>query len=142
MSDPLLNPQLVIKSNPPTPTIEVENDEIPGQYASGEWQDLIAPFTSNWVKRKAFTKSATIWDYVQPSVSFLHLGRSVFIAQFGLPMSYFEELQRHLGAKLGKLVRFSDYAQPSRSDGWRPRIHVQDGAAWIPIDDSEWSKVS
>ncbi len=141
MSDPLKNPTVVIKRATPTPSIEVDNDEISGRYASGAWEDLIAPLTAKWVKNKKFAKSATIWTWSSPSVSFGHPGYSVFIAQFGLPMSYFEALERHLAGHLGNLVRFSDYVQPSLRDGWRARIHVQDSEAWVPEDAIEWAKV-
>ena len=141
MSDSLSNPTHVIKRTTPTPSIEVDNDSINGEYAFGAWEDLIAPFTTNWVKRKKFIKQATVWTWLSQSTSFGHLGNSVFIAQFGLPMSYFEALQLHLASKLGDKVRFSDYVQPSIREGWSARIHVQDNAAWIPEDAITWSKV-
>lgn len=65
----------------------------------------------------------------------------MFIAQFGLPKAYFDELERHLGGRLGSLVRFSDYVQPSLQEGWLARVHVQDGQAWRREDEAEWSKV-
>ena len=141
MSESICYPDLVIKRGYPTPSIEVDNDEIRGKYASGKWEHLIAPFTANWVKRKKFVKLATVWGWLSPSVSFRHPGYSVFIAQYGLPMSYFEALQQHLAEKLGKQVRFSDDVQPSLKDGWMARIHVQDTATWIPVDAAEWMKV-
>jgi len=141
MPDSLFNPTLALKAGEPVPSIEVDNDEISGQYASGAWEGLLPEFTASWVKQKKFAKPATIWTWGSQSVSFHHLGFSVFIAQFGLPMSYFEALERHLASKLHEKVRFSDYVQPSRSAGWRARVHVQDGATWVLADAYEWSKV-
>jgi len=134
-------PTLVISRGTPTPSIEVDNDQIEGKYASGDWEDLIPPFTALWVKNQKFDKAATIWTWLSPSVSFGHSGYSVFVAQFGLPKAYFDDLQRHLTRKLGNLVRFSDYVQPSQKDGWRARIHVQDNETWIPVDAVEWERV-
>ena len=141
MSDSISNPSVVIKQGTPTPSIEVDNDEVTGQYASGAWEELIAPFTAKWVKHKKFTKTATVWTRANASFSFGHSGYSVFVAQFGLPMSYFEALQKHLAGHLGSRVRFSDYVQPSLQEGWRARIHVQDSETWIPEDAIEWAKV-
>lgn len=134
-------PTLVINRLAPRPSIEVDNDAIEGKYASGGWEDLIPTFTAAWVRKKQFGKSATVWTWSSPSVSFGHLGYSVFIAQFGLPKAYFDELERHLGGRLGSQVRFSDYVQPSLQEGWLARVHVQDGQAWRREDEAEWSKV-
>ena len=141
MSNTLSNPKLVLVNRKSVPSIEVDNDEIEGKYEGGEWECLVSPFTTDWVKRKKFLKSATIWMASGPSVSFHHTGYSVFIAQFGLPMSYFEALQRHLALKLRDKVRFSASVQPSLDSRWRARIHVQDGATWIPEDAFTWSRV-
>ena len=141
MSESLSNPTLIINRGVPTPSIEVDTDEIEGKYASGDWENLVPPFTAAWVKRKKFSKTATIWTWASPSVSFGHAGYSVFVAQFGMPNAYFDDLQRHLAGKLGNLVRSSDYVQPSRKDGWRARIHVQDNKTWIAVDAVEWERV-
>ena len=141
MSNTLSNPKLVLVNRKSVPSIEVDNDEIEGKYEGGEWECLVSPFTTDWVKRKKFLKSATIWMVSSLSVSFHHTGYSVFIAQFGLPMSYFEALQRHLAVELRDKVRFSDSVQPSLGSRWRARIHVQDGATWIPEDAITWSAI-
>src|SRR5437868_5231529 len=96
MSKTLLDPKVVLKLGKAVPSIEVDNDAIEGPYSSGAWENLIAPFTASWVEKKKFSKIATTWMWGTQSVTFHHLGYSVFIAQFGLPMAYFEALEHHL----------------------------------------------
>jgi len=141
MSEHISWPTLVLKQRGPVDSIEIDNDAIEGPYADGAWQSLIAEFTANWVKKRKFAKTATIWVWGSPSASFHHPGYSFFIAEFGLPKSYFEELERHLVTKLRDKAKFSDSVQPNLRDGWNAFVHVQDGAAWIPYEEGVWSKV-
>lgn len=142
VSNTISNPVLLIKTGKPVPTIEVDNDAIVGTYANGTWEELVAPFTAQWVKEQTFAKSATIWMWGSLSISFNHPGYSIFIAQFGLPMSFFKALKLHLSSELPSDVRFSDYVQVSWDEGWRARIHVQGSEVWTPMDAIEWNRVS
>ena len=141
MSPTISNPRLVLRRTRPVPSIEVDNDAIVGPYANGEWEPLVGSFTFDWVQAEHFSKLATIWMWLSPSVNFHHPGYSVFIAQFGLPVAFFRALESHLSSLLPGKIRLSDHVQPNRSDGWRSRIHVQDGKVWKPLDAIEWVEI-
>ena len=115
MSDSISTPSVVIKRGTPTPSIEVDNDEVTGEYASGAWEELIAPFTAKWVKQKKFTKTATVWTWANASFSFGHSGYSVFVAQFGLPIVLRgpSEAPRRASGKQGQILRLCS-AEPTR----------------------------
>ena len=142
----LKNPALVIKSANPAPCIEINNDAITGRYANGAWEALLGSFTAAWLAKKAasgkpFAKNATLWARGSPSCNFGDMGYSVFIAQYGLPMSYFIALQTHLAQHLGHNTRFDSYVKPSLAKGWSSRLHVQGGQAWQPLDEELWQEV-
>ena len=133
-------PKLIIQSKRPVPSIEIDNDAIEGAYQNGNWERLIVlPFITDWVKKKKYAKIATIWMWGTPSVSFHHQGYSVFIAQFGFTMSFFEALETNLAMHLLEKSRFSDYVIPNKNE-WVGRIHVQDGKVWTPGDGFEWNE--
>ncbi len=135
-------PALVLRSKEQVPSIEVDNDAIDGTYKNGAWERLIVvPFTIDWIKTEKYAGTATIWMRGTPSVSFHHQGYSVFIAQFGLPMSFFEALEHELATHLPGKSRFSDYVLPNENK-WVSHIHIQDGKVWTPSGGFEWEKAS
>ena len=142
----LKTPALVLKTASPAPSIEINSDAITGHYADGAWETLLGSFTAAWLAKKAasgkpFAKSATVWAWGSPSCNFGAMGYSVFIAQYGLPMSYFIALQTYLAQHLGHNARFASYVQPSLAKGWSSRLHVQDGQVWQPLDEELWQEV-
>jgi hypothetical protein len=141
MPNTISSPLFVVKAGKPVPSIEVDNDGMGASHDNGQWERLVVEFTASWVARKDFAKTATVWMRESPSVAFGREGYSTFIAQFGLPISYLEALQRDLATVLRHHARFSDYVQPSLVDGWRCRVHVQDAAIWVPGQDAMWEKV-
>lgn len=141
MSEYLNNPSIILKRRTPTPSIEVNSDEISGIYSSGAWEALVEKYAAKWISSNNFIDSATVWNWLGPSVSFGRNGYSVFVAQYGLPELFFMDLYKHLSDKLGSVIRLSDYVQPSEREGWRPRIHIQNSNAWIPADVITWSKI-
>ncbi|HGY1050902.1 hypothetical protein [Aeromonas salmonicida] len=142
MTKVISNPTVIIKRGTLTPAIEIDLDRITGLHANGGWNQLIQSFTAKWIKQHSFTGPATIWKFDTFSISFGRPGYSVFIAQFGLPISYFEALLDHLSGELGANVRLSDFVQPSIREGWEPRIHIQENEAWQQEDAIEWSMIS
>lgn len=135
------SPKLVIKSGGPFPSIEVDTDHLP---YDGAFEDALYAATKEWVKRKKFSGTATIWTWGTSSCNFIEHGVvwSVFVVPFGLGAgtSFLEHLHSHLSRKLN-CVRFGDYVTPNEDDGWSGVCHVQDGKVFQVIDAITWSEV-
>ena len=141
MSATIKNPQLRSLKRP-APSIEVDYEALDGSpYAGMAWRDLVEQFTANWVAKKAFAKTATIWAKDMGSSNFGQLRYTCFIAPLGLPLAYLQDLHDHLRQKIGQHARFSDYVQPQPSS-WNSLIHIQDGQAWTALDTQEWQAIS
>ena len=129
------------KPDGPAQALEIDMWEVAGPLADGEWNSALDRAVQEWVSRTKFKGTATLWSTVATSVNFGHRGNSCFIALSGFPESAAGAIYAGLKPQLSNWLRISESVVVHRDGGWRPRLHVQDGATWIECDDVTWISV-
>lgn len=140
MTDDLLRPTLILREGKSVPSIEVDVGDLNQERDEEIWKET-ALFTAVWVKQAEYTKSATVWGKIIPSINFGHESTSLLLACYGVPKSFLLGLHDRLTRNTALRVRYSDYVQPRPDTDWSGLVHVERGYAWLPVADSRWCPI-
>lgn len=136
-------PMLAKSDHGSVPSIEIDVDNVPAEFANGKWECAIRELTAKWVSENSYSGHGTIWSYGAPSANFDRQGYSAFYAVIGMPKSFRKYLASNLEERLkSSVLGYSDELLPLRSEGWRARCQVQDLTVWEPLDEATWLAVS
>jgi hypothetical protein len=127
------------------PTIEVSIDFLPQRY-QGKWHRAVHRFTDNWVRKRKFQQKAAIWMWGCISVNLIsrHPDNQVpswsdFLIQFGMPSRFWDELRMYLDSEFAGQCGGTEMLPATRSEGWVPICHVEQGKVWTLVDADTWS---
>ncbi len=137
----LLAKPALVQTGESVQTFEIDMYRIKGEFADGEWNELVEKTVQEWVSKEAFGKRATIWLAVAPSVNFGHSDYSAFLAPVGFPESFIGWVYAALSPKLKRCVRLSDFVIVEQGGGWEGYLHVTKGQTWKPCDSTSWISV-
>jgi hypothetical protein len=143
MAQQLEFPDLVWENDTSRLGMEVSIDFLPAEYA-GDWHRAVHAYMADWVKKKSFKKSATLWMWGCISVNLIYQhpknpvpSWSDFIVQFGLTDHVIEEMTGQLTDKFAGQVRMQ-YLHPVRDEGWVAICHIEQGSVWTKVDADVW----
>ena len=125
------------RSKSPTLFLAIDMWGIEGEYADGNWHDLLNQFALSWASAHPEQGAATLWSSVQPCALFNN-GSSCYLAGSSkLPENFYQEMKVFLRSKFGSHVLVGGEIQVDL-DSWRVCLHFENGAVWEKDDDGEW----
>ena len=119
--------------------LEIDMWNIQGEYADGEWHELIHDAVKHWAAKKQFEGKATLWDTVMNSTNFGSYSQVCGITAFGMA-GFMKQLETTLCRHFSRQVRYSNYTLVTR-EHWRPYLHLEHGKIWTASDAAEWEEL-
>jgi hypothetical protein len=118
--------------------LEIDIENIQGQYADGKWHEPIYAAVKHWAAKKEFQGTATIWIREMPSCNFGDYSNTFCLVAIGMP-GFMKQLETRLLGSFRKQVRRSDEILVKRAT-WQPYLHLEHGKVWITSEAGEWKK--
>ena len=103
------------------------------------WNKKIWEFTYQWINKRNFKKSATIWTMSDVTLDFgSGLVSCQYVVQFGLGSTFSNGLTNYLQKEIGiKNIRiaFVDFFE----ELWAPNCHIENEKVWTQVELYSWS---